>query len=435
MHFGDTPGGIAEQLGARSRPHWWRELVNANPQLHENPGSGNFDTFSEGSTINIPDAWGAAAQSPRVQPAPGLRPAPSPAPVVPGALPAFGNFDQFLPLLSGVMSSVPKGSVLKGASVDPGVLLRVEGQLWGWSAINPGASGCNPDFNHADVDGVITDRTTTCMAAWERWHNARGESPLPTDGLITPASALALNEWWESGGHELAEAAWKSRGKAPHAPRTQTRPAAGPLGLPDLGGVLGGLGSLFGGSPSGTPSGIPDLGWLAAQAQQQAQKAGQLAQQAVQQAGAGGNTPDLQNAAMAAQQAAAKAAADAQRAVADATQQGARGGALPDLGPIAAQAQQVAQQAAQQAQQAAQLAGAGGNTPDLQNAAMAAQQAAAKAAADAQRAVADATRQATQQGGAAARQAQAALPVAKKTGGTDIVPLVSIAAALLGAFV
>jgi hypothetical protein len=106
------------------------------------------------------------------------------------------------------------------ATVDPGVVHRVEGMLCGWSCVY-GMSGCSPAYGHSDVDGVVNRRTTQCMAAFQCWMNSRGGS-LRTDGLLDPASITALNTWWEGGGHELAAA------KAGTCPKGL--PTSGPIG-------------------------------------------------------------------------------------------------------------------------------------------------------------------------------------------------------------
>lgn len=311
VNVGDSPSSIAGKLGARSRAHWWRELVEANPQLAVK--NGNFVSFVAGSTINIPDTWPPSKQ---LQAAPGLAPRPSPAPVAPGPMPAFPAVDDAIPALSGVLG-VPLGSAVKGATVDRGTLLRVEGQLLGWAVLHPGKSGCSPEYGPSDVTGVVTERTTAAMAAWERWHNSRGESPaLPTDGVITPAAATALNHWWEAEGHRLADEALAHKGAPKHGQKPGPRPASGPAPVPHKPAPP---------APPPPNPGVPglpqlDLGWIAAQAQAAAAQATEIAKQAVSAAQAGGHSPDLQAAAKAAESAAAKAAEEARRAVAEAQQ-------------------------------------------------------------------------------------------------------------------
>jgi hypothetical protein len=400
VNSGDYPAQIATKFGARSRPHWFRELAEANPQLTVK--NGNFTTFYAGSTINIPDAW---PPSPLAQPAPGLAPQPTPAPVVPGPTPAFPPVDNVVPAVPGV-PSVPAGSAVKGAVVDPGVLQRVERQLFGWALLNPGQSGSTPDFGATDVDGLVTERTTRAMAAWERWHNARGDSPvLPTDGVITLAAASALNQWWEAQGHQAVDSFLAHKGAPKPGHKPGPKPAGGPAPKPSPAPAPTPMSN-----PSPGMAGMPplDLGWLAAQAQQTAAQAAQIAQQTLAKAQAGGNTPDLQASVAQAQQAAAKAADDARRAVLEAqraaqqtAQQAAQGGAPPGVPQAAAQTAQAMQQAAQQAMQQAQ-----------------------RAAQQAQQAQAD-------------LDPVPAPPPAKKapakSSGADVVPLASLAAALWGA--
>jgi hypothetical protein len=321
---GESPLLIATKLGAICRPDWWREIVRANPQLAVR--ADNFLGLTEAGALNIPDAWPASAL---LQVAPGLGPAPSPVPVLPGPMPAFASIGDLIPTMAGALG-VPLGSVVQGASVDPGTPYRIEGLLYGWCRLNPGQSGCAPDFGSADVDGLLDERTTQSLAAWQRWHNARGGSPtLPTDGMLTPEAALALNDWWEAEGHRAVDALLTRKGGA-RAPQPTEGLSPAPVPAPGL------LGGLLGGAQR-------DLGWLAAQAQQAATRATQMAQQAVQAAEAAGDTPELQAGAAKAQEAAANAAEDAQRAILaaqQATQQG---------GTAAQQGAQAAQQAGQQA--------------------------------------------------------------------------------------
>ncbi|UQA58594.1 LysM peptidoglycan-binding domain-containing protein [Polyangium aurulentum] len=61
VQSGDSPSSIAKKLGAVSRPKWFAELRDANPQKPVK--NGNFVSLHAGEELGVPDAW--PALSPR----------------------------------------------------------------------------------------------------------------------------------------------------------------------------------------------------------------------------------------------------------------------------------------------------------------------------------------------------------------------------------
>jgi hypothetical protein len=234
---GDYPQGIAKKLGAYpARSTWWRELKRANPQ-HSTNDDGNWTALYAGDVINIPDEW---PPSPLAQVAPGKAPTPVPTPENPGP----GGFPPVpipgAPTGPAVPTPAPpQGTVPAGASVDPGTILRVQGELAAWSKLNPGA--CTPsDFGATapfspDLTGVVTPRTQQALASFQGWHNARGDAPtLRTDGLMDPATIAALDAW--------------ANGQLGQLGKPNPSPGQGQGGsAPGLGGVFQDLGQQLGG--------------------------------------------------------------------------------------------------------------------------------------------------------------------------------------------
>ncbi len=186
---GDGMFKIAQKFGAGGRPHWLRELDDANPSKAVNARN-EWTSLNPGELINIPDAWTGGGAAPPARPAPGGAPTP------------YGNqgLGQ-MPRLPGGLGvpapMAPPGTVPAAATVDKGTFLRVQGVLALWGRQHPEAAALK-DFglNLADVTDVPTERTKEQLASFQRWHNATGATPrLREDGVIEPTTIAALDRY------------------------------------------------------------------------------------------------------------------------------------------------------------------------------------------------------------------------------------------------
>lgn len=252
----DTPYKIAQKHGAFStRPKWWTELKQANPDKPTKDGGANWASLYAGEEIGLPDVWfplGNAPPPPAPLPVPVPSPSPVPVPVPQFPIPSPGQFPipQF-PMPSPGQLPIPQfplppsGPGLPGptqaGTQDPGVYLQAQALLALWARQN--ANSCIPsDYgaNPTDFTGTATPRTTMALASFQAWWNrSRSSSPLRADGVLDEATYRAL--------YSVTAA------QIPTTPAPTPQPAPNPLPQipPWLSGMLGG------GAPPATPTPQP----------------------------------------------------------------------------------------------------------------------------------------------------------------------------------
>lgn len=245
----DTPYKIAQKHGAFStRPKWWTELKQANPDKPVKDGGANWKSLYAGEEIGLPDAWfvGATPPAPAPTPAPAPVPVPSwplPSPSFPVPIPSAPIPSPFpVPIPSFPMPSPGPGlpGPTQAGTQDPGVYLQAQALLALWAKQN--SSACIPaDYgaNPTDFTGTATPRTTMALASFQAWWNrSRSSSPLRADGVLDEATYRAL--------YSVTAAQIPSTIPAP------TPPAPAPNPLPQLPPWLAGM--LGGATPPATPT-------------------------------------------------------------------------------------------------------------------------------------------------------------------------------------
>jgi hypothetical protein len=205
----DTPYKIAQKHGAFStRPKWWTELKQANPDKPTKDGGANWKSLYAGEEIGLPDVWfplGNSPPPPAPLPVPVPSPSPIPVPVPQFPIPSPGQLPipQF-PMPSPGQLPIPQfplppsGPGLPGptqaGTQDPGVYLQAQALLALWARQN--ANSCIPsDYgaNPTDFTGTATPRTTMALASFQAWWNrSRSSSPLRADGVLDEATYRAL---------------------------------------------------------------------------------------------------------------------------------------------------------------------------------------------------------------------------------------------------
>jgi hypothetical protein len=157
-----------------------------------------WESLNPGEILNVPDAW---PDTPQLRPAPGGTPTPAP----------HAGLSQFPTFPGGAVPSptAPPGTVPAAASVDPGLILRVQALLAGFGRLHPEAI-IPRDFGTAmpfspDITGVLTTRTQWALASFQQWINATTGSRLRTDGVIDPDTIAALDSFGAQAIGELAQ--------------------------------------------------------------------------------------------------------------------------------------------------------------------------------------------------------------------------------------
>lgn len=247
VRAGEVPYMFAAKVGAtKIDPQWWKSLKQANPHKATVDGGQNFKTYYAGEILNYPNHWPNHAEAiaagpapfPTVPQTPNQQGSPN-VPMIPATWPWPPNPGQ-------PNTPPPQPTSTTVATMDPGVMSRMQGILIFWRMAHPQDApiadfGTKPE----DISGTDTARTRTMLQAWQVWENKRVNYPkVRTDGVLDQPTYQALNDYFC--GPALAEV---PAGTVPYAPKEPVTPYTMPWQVPAPGSQGGGGSTAPGGNP------------------------------------------------------------------------------------------------------------------------------------------------------------------------------------------